>query len=85
MVNGQSAGIVWKSPFRVDITKLLRPGANLLSVRVTNLWANRLIGDKQPNTAPVAFSSLNPYEAQSPLFESGLVGPVRIESVRNQP
>ena len=29
------------------MTKLARPGANDLEVRVTNLWPNRLIGDEQ--------------------------------------
>jgi len=44
-VNGESAGILWKPPFRIDATNLLRPGRNELVVKVTNLWPNRLIGD----------------------------------------
>ena len=46
-VNGTSAGVVWKEPYRVDITQLVRPGENRLEVAVTNLWTNRLIGDEQ--------------------------------------
>ena len=46
-LNGQDLGILWKPPFRVDVTKIARPGANDLEVRVTNLWPNRLIGDEQ--------------------------------------
>ncbi len=46
-LNGQDLGILWNPPFRVDVTKLARPGANDLEVRVTNLWPNRLIGDEQ--------------------------------------
>jgi hypothetical protein len=46
-LNGQDLGILWKPPFRADVTKLARPGANDLEVRVTNLWPNRLIGDEQ--------------------------------------
>jgi hypothetical protein len=46
-LNGQDLGILWKPPFRVDVTKLARPGPNDLEVRVTNLWPNRLIGDEQ--------------------------------------
>jgi hypothetical protein len=45
LVNGQVAEMLWKPPFRTDITAHLRPGENSLEVRVTNLWANRLIGD----------------------------------------
>ncbi len=44
-VNDRDFGVLWKPPFRRDITAALRPGANTLTVRVTNLWRNRLIGD----------------------------------------
>ena len=85
-VNGKSAGIVWKAPFRADITAFLRPGANRLTVRVTNLWPNRLIGDRQPNADRVAFTTFNPYSADSPLLESGLLGPVVISrATRSMP
>ena len=46
-LNGKNLGVLWKPPFRVEITKVLRPGKNTLEVRVTNLWPNRLIGDEQ--------------------------------------
>jgi hypothetical protein len=46
-LNGKSLGILWKPPFRVDITAAARPGKNTLTVKVTNLWPNRLIGDEQ--------------------------------------
>jgi hypothetical protein len=45
-LNGQELGLLWKPPFRVEISRALRPGENVLSVRVTNLWPNRLIGDE---------------------------------------
>jgi hypothetical protein len=46
-VNGKNLGVLWKPPFRVDATGALKPGANELEIRVTNLWVNRLIGDEQ--------------------------------------
>jgi hypothetical protein len=46
-LNGQNLGILWKPPFRVEVTAALRTGPNELEVRVTNLWPNRLIGDEQ--------------------------------------
>jgi len=39
-VNGESLGIVWTEPFRVNVSKALRPGENKLEIRVTNLWVN---------------------------------------------
>jgi len=47
LVNGRNLGILWKHPFSVDISKVVKPGINQLEVRVTNLWANRLIGDEK--------------------------------------
>jgi len=45
-LNGRDLGVLWKPPYRVDVTGVLRPGANSLEVRVTNLWPNRMIGDE---------------------------------------
>jgi alpha-L-rhamnosidase/F5/8 type C domain/Glycosyl hydrolases family 2, sugar binding domain len=81
-VDGKTAGIAWKSPFRIDLTDMLRPGTNAISIRVTNLWPNRLIGDKQPNTNPVAFTTFNPYQASSTLLDSGLFGPVTFYALK---
>jgi len=38
VLNGKSLGIVWKTPFRVNVTKVLKEGENKLKVKVTNLW-----------------------------------------------
>jgi hypothetical protein len=46
-LNGLSLGTLWKPPYRVDVTAALRPGTNVLEVRVVNLWVNRMIGDEQ--------------------------------------
>ena len=46
-LNGQDLGILWKAPYRVEVTGVLRPGDNDLEVKVVNLWINRLIGDEQ--------------------------------------
>ena len=46
-LNGKKLGVLWKEPFRVDVTGLVRAGRNHLEVSVTNLWPNRLIGDAQ--------------------------------------
>jgi len=46
-LNGQPLGILWKTPFCLDVTSVLRAGQNTLEVAVANLWGNRLIGDQQ--------------------------------------
>jgi hypothetical protein len=46
-LNGKDCGIVWKPPYRVDISHALKPGSNQLEVEVVNTWVNRMIGDEQ--------------------------------------
>ena len=46
-LNDKDLGLLWKPPFRVDITAAARRGDNKLEVLVTNQWVNRLIGDEQ--------------------------------------
>ncbi len=46
-LNGKQLGILWKPPFRVDVTDVLKSGDNSLEVKVVNLWINRMIGDEQ--------------------------------------
>ena len=47
ILNGQSLGVMWKPPFRINLTGAARSGTNHLQIKVTNLWPNRLIGDEQ--------------------------------------
>ncbi len=78
-INGKPAGVVWKTPFRVDVTAALRQGSNDLEVKVTNLWVNRLVGDQQPTaTKKYTYTAMQFYRADSPLLPSGLLGPVRV-------
>jgi hypothetical protein len=46
-LNGKALGIVWKPPYRMDVTETLRKGGNSLELKVVNLWINRQIGDEQ--------------------------------------
>jgi hypothetical protein len=45
-VNGKDLGILWRAPYKVDVSAALRPGQNTIVVAVTNLWPNRMIGDE---------------------------------------
>jgi hypothetical protein len=84
-LNGRVAPGLWKPPFAVDVTDMLKPGTNRLKVRVVNFWANRMIGDVQPGARPRTFAPIQPFDANSPLSPSGLLGPVRIEQVSERP
>jgi hypothetical protein len=84
-VNGKELGILWKTPFRVDVTSALKPGANTLQIEVTNLWVNRLVGDQQPDAGKkYTYTAQQFYRADSPLLPSGLLGPVRVVRSVNQ-
>jgi hypothetical protein len=77
-VNYMPLGVVWHAPYRIDATTALKPGRNELSIKVTNAWVNRLIGDQQPNATKFTFTVIHPYNAASPLLPSGLLGPVKL-------
>jgi len=45
-LNGKYLGILWKTPYQVDVTDALKTGENHLEVKAVNLWINRQIGDE---------------------------------------
>lgn len=82
-INGKKIGTIWKKPYRIDVTGGLKPGSNVVSIKVTNLWVNRLIGDAQPGvTNKITYTTMPFYKADSPLLPSGLLGPVRVMEVK---
>ena len=83
-VNGHPAGVLWHAPFvSADILPFLQEGENKLEVNVTNLWVNRMIGDRQRNAKPVT-QVRRFYEAGDKLQPSGLLGPVRLLTYQPQ-
>jgi hypothetical protein len=74
-VNGRSFATLWKPPFRLEVTDALRSGSNELTVRVTNLWPNRLIGDEHfptPHTYDVtAFNAIGGIAALPDWYREG--------------
>ena len=78
IVNGHNAGVLWRTPFlSPDLLPWLKEGENTIEVNVTNLWVNRMIGDRQKGEAPVT-RVRRFYNAGDPLLPSGLLGPVRL-------
>jgi hypothetical protein len=82
VLNGKSQGIAWKKPFKLKLKDGLKEGENILEVKVTNTWVNRLIGDAQPNVSnKITFTTMPFYYANSSLLPSGLIGPVVVTPV----
>jgi hypothetical protein len=78
-LNGHDLGVVWCAPWRVDISRAIRPGENQLEITVANLWPNRLIGDQLlPPEKRFTSTTWNPFKKDSPLQPSGLLGPVKL-------
>ena len=78
-VNGQLVGAVWHAPYRLDIGKAVKKGANTIEVKVADLWVNRLVGDAQPGAKPITWTAMPTYRADAPLRPAGLIGPVVLE------
>jgi hypothetical protein len=79
VLNGQNLGILWKPPWRIELTGAARPGKNKLAVRVTNFWPNRIIGDQLlPEAQRVTQTNIRKLTRRTPLMISGLLGPVQL-------
>ncbi|MBI4662295.1 MAG: hypothetical protein HY735_26035 [Verrucomicrobia bacterium] len=85
--NGKSAGIVWKPPYELDVTPLVRPGRNRLQIDIANNWVNRLVGDSRLSKEK-RFTRTNITGSGTPRKRwdeiepraSGLFGPVTIRA-----
>lgn len=83
VVNDHDAGVLWKAPFVTgDIKPYLVQGTNELKIRVTNVWVNRMIGDRQPGEKNRVTKVTRFYGAGAPLLPSGLLTDVTINSVK---
>ncbi|MBR6416971.1 MAG: hypothetical protein IKS22_12855 [Bacteroidales bacterium] len=80
-INGQHAGFLWKSPYKVNFEGTLKPGKNTIEIKVINLWPNRLIGDAQPGAEGTTYTAMPFYRADSPLTPAGLMGPVEVKAL----
>ncbi|MGB7546296.1 MAG: glycosyl hydrolase [Terracidiphilus sp.] len=85
-VNGRLAGVVWRPPYRLDVTSSVREGGNDLRIVVGNTAINAMAGQQQPDYrllwdrygmrfVPQDMQDLHP-------LPSGILGPVTlVESV----
>ena len=75
-LNGAPAGVLWARPYRLTLKG--KAGRNTLRIAVTGTWFNRLAYDaSRPEAERKTWTIAGP-KADSPLRESGLMGPVRI-------
>ena len=85
-LNGQHLGISWAEPHQFDITDILKPGENKLTIEVANTWSNRLTGDaltgETYTKTPITQSAKGISWARTPLPASGLLGPVTIRTLK---
>ena len=101
-LNEKEIGILWTTPWEIEITSALQSGENKLEIQVINLWPNRLIGDEQlpddgiqngqwpewllqgtPRPSKrLTFTTYKHYGKDSPLLESGLLGPVTLQKIK---
>lgn len=78
-INGKSAGILWTTPWQLDITDFVQAGSNIILVHVTNQWHNHLLADAAKPSAPHATYISQPYRSsRKTALPSGLLGPVQV-------
>lgn len=78
-LNGINCGTAWTFPYRVDLSKAIKPGENKLVIKVTNTWANRLMGDHTlPENKRITWTNA-PYRLEGrSLLPAGLLSPVKL-------
>jgi hypothetical protein len=85
-VNGQRAGSLWCPPYRLDISRFAKPGANHLKIVVGNLALNAMAGRPLPSYRLLNLRYGVRFEPQDmdkvQPIPSGLLGPVRLIEVR---
>ena len=91
-LNNKFLGTTWTKPHRFDVTGMVIHGENTLRIKVANTWSNRIVGDAvsvkqftntniKRTTVPGTRLTNVPW-ALVPLIESGLLGPVTLETVK---
>lgn len=77
-LNGKELGVVWATPYQLDISRALVSGKNTLQIEVTSTWFNRLVYDaRQPESQRKTWTIDGPGKEEV-LRPSGLLGPVTV-------
>ncbi|MBD0823763.1 glycosyl hydrolase [Aestuariibaculum marinum] len=79
ILNDRPCGVVWTYPYRANISEALKTGENTLEIKVTNTWANRLIGDeKLPKDQRLTWTTAPFRLDDTMMVKSGLLGEIKI-------
>lgn len=77
VLNGKECGKLWCEPYRTDVSDAIIEGTNRLVVEVADTWHNRLAWDAGHPGQSKTWTKAAP-APDSPLSESGLMGPVTL-------
>ena len=83
-LNGKRLPSIWTYHYKVDVTGLLKKGENTLQIEVTNTWFNRLVYDANRPEADRKTWTTNYPPHDSPLRDTGLIGPVVLCKLQKQ-
>jgi hypothetical protein len=73
-LDGADPSTLWTFPYQVCLRSHPERSLNL-SVKVTNLWHNRLVGDAQPGAVHTTKTNIALPSPQQPVMPSGIIGP----------
>jgi hypothetical protein len=81
-INGERTGVLWRPPYRLEVTGRLKPGPNQIIVKVGNTAINYLAGTTLPTYRLLNLRYGTRFEPQDMKglqpVPSGLFGPIRL-------
>ncbi len=79
-INGKDCGIVWTTPYELDVTDAVRQGENKIEVVVTNTWANALLGADEQKPPYDGIWTNAPYRRkEKTLLSAGLLTDIKLK------
>jgi hypothetical protein len=85
-INGQRAGSLWCPPYKLDVTKLLKPGSNTIRIEVANTALNYMSGRKMPDYKLLTLRYGERFQAQDmdkiQVLPSGILGSVKLVTIK---
>jgi hypothetical protein len=84
-INGKRAGSLWCPPYQLDVSQLLRPGTNTITIEVGNTALNYMAGRRLPDYKLLNLRYGERFQAQEmekiQVLPSGIIGNVKLLSM----